>query len=275
MDYYSILGISKTADKQEIKKAYRKLAGRHHPDKGGDAEQFKKITEAYEVLSDDTKRQQYDNPDPWANAKRYDSANFNAGAFEDIFSTFFNQQGHRSRQPKNRDITLGTKISLKEAYTGKNLIVTYRLHSGREEQVTLNIPKGANNGDTIRFQGFGDDSDKRFPRGDLNIKIGVLKDSTWQREGDNLYCQKSVNVFDLITGCAIIVTTIEGKSLSVNVPIGTNTGTTFSINGHGMPNVNTGRRGNAYITVHGITPKINDLEIIQKLKEIKNGITTN
>lgn len=280
MDYYSILGVAKSASKQDIKTAYRKLAGKHHPDKGGDAEQFKKITEAYEVLSDDQKKAAYDNPNPFQDTG---TNRFGDTGFEDIFGSIFGNgySRQRHRQHRNQNITIGVNITLEEAFYGKSLIAAYRLQTGREERVDIQLPPGAKHGDTIRYSGLGDESYPQYPRGDLHVKIQIANHHVWQRQGDNLYCQKEVNYFDLLLGCVIIITTIDNKKLSVTVPKGTNIGTTFSIQSYGMPNVNNYRiRGNAYIAVNSSTPKISDPKLladIQKIRDIyeKDGTTYN
>jgi len=266
MDYYNTLGVSKSASKQDIKKAYRKLAGKHHPDKGGDAEMFKRITEAYEVLSDDQKRGEYDNPNPFGNAQ-----GFGPQGFDDFVNIFSNGFG-RQRRPINNTVTIGVNITLQEAFYGKNVIAAYRLSSGREESVDIQIPPGAKHGDTVRYSGLGDDSIPGIQRGDLHVKIQVQNNTKWRREGDHLYSQKQVNFFDLLLGCVIIVETIDGKKLSVNVPKGTDIGTTFSVQGYGMPNVRNQRiRGNAYITVDSKTPKIEDEQLLEQIRNIKNA----
>jgi len=266
MDYYSILGVNKDASKEELKKAYRKKANKHHPDKGGDSAEFQKIQEAYSVLSDDTKRSQYDNPNQFS----FNSQNFRAGSFDDIFDSMFSHR--RQRRPVNRDITIGIKIDLKEAFFGKNIIGKYRLNSGQEESVSIEIPPGAKSGDTIRYSGLGDNAVPNVPRGNLNVKIQVTKDNNWVRDGNNLHTIHYASVFDLLLGSVIIIESIEGKRLSVNIPKGTNPGSKFSIKGHGMPDVNSRIRGNAYIQIEAEVPKIDDQEILTKLAEIKNEI---
>lgn len=269
MDYYAILGVNRGASKDEIKKAYRKMANKHHPDKGGNSSEFQKIQEAYAVLSDDAKRAQYDNP----NQFNFNSQNFGAGGFsgfEDIFDTMFSQR--RRRQPRNRDITISVKITLEEAFTGKNIIGSYRLSNGKEESVSIEIPAGAKHGDTIRYSGLGDNSVPNVPRGNLNVKIHMIKHSTWIRDGVNLYCVKYVDVFDLVTGTTLAVSSIDGKKLSVTLPQGTNPGNKFSIKGYGMPDINTGVRGNAYLQVEAVIPKIEDNTLLEKIHGIKNEI---
>jgi curved DNA-binding protein len=268
MDHYNTLGVNHTTQPDEIKKAYRKLASKHHPDKGGDPEQFKKIQEAYETLSDPDKKYQYDNPmqNQFGGGQNpFGNAGFD---FNDIFGGGFQQR----RQPKNRDISIGTRITLEESLKGKSLIATYRLNSGKEERINIDVPRGARHGDTIKFGGFGDDYDKRFPRGDLLVKIQIEKHPVWTRDGDDLFCQKSINVFDFLLGNVIIIKTLDNKTLQIKLPKGTQVGQNFSINGHGMPNVRTGRRGNAYVRVMADIPNITDNELLTQIEELKNGI---
>ena len=273
MDYYSILGVARTATKQEIKAAYRRLAGKHHPDKGGNVETFKKIQTAYDVLGDDAKRAEYDNPNPFANANQNPFGQ-NAG-FEDVFSTFFGTgfaQG-RARQPRNKDITIAAKITLLDVIKGKKVIATYRLQSGREESVNIEIPPGANTGDTVRYEGLGDDRDPRFPRGNLYVKIQVERHKDWVRDGLDLITKATVDVFDLLLGCKVNITTIDNKQLSVTVPKGTAPGARLSIQGYGIPQINTGKKGNIYIHIEAFVPRIDDENIIAKIQEVKNGIS--
>jgi curved DNA-binding protein len=265
MDYYSILGVPRTATPEEIRKAYKKQSMRHHPDRGGKQEDFVKVQQAYEVLSNSDKRDAYDNPQPGFS---FNSQDFASGynPFADIF------RNHQQRTPRNRDITVQAKIEMSEVITGKNLIIQYRLSSGRLETVTVDVPPGAKHGDTIQYEGLGDEGNRHYPRGNLLVRIVVSKAKGWERDGDNLITKKSVNVFDFLTGCAIIIQTLDNKQLELKIPKGTNIGTKFSIPGYGLPNINTGRRGNLYITVNAFIPKIEDEETLNKLRDIKKEL---
>jgi curved DNA-binding protein len=263
MDYYSILGVDRNADQNQIKQAYRTLVKQHHPDRGGDAEKFKRINEAYETLKDPATRQQYDNPQP-----QFDG-NFAGHPFEDIFASMFRQP---RRQMRNRDIRIRVDIDLKDCLTGKTLVVSYMLGNGEQSDITIEIPPGIKTNDAIRYQGLGDNTVSQLPRGDLHAIINVTNPRGWFRDNNDLIINKNVNVLDLLTGCAIIVETLEGGKVSLNIPIGTKPDTTFSIKGYGLPDVNNGARGNLYVKIKADVPKISDSNIIVQLRQIKKQL---
>jgi curved DNA-binding protein len=263
MDYYSILGVDRNADQNQIKQAYRTLVKQHHPDHGGDAEQFKRVNQAYETLKDPASRQQYDNPQA-----QFDG-NFAGHPFEDLFSSIFRQQ---RRQMRNRDIRIRVDIDLKDCLTGKSLIVSYMLGNGEQSNITIEIPPGIKTSDTIRYQGLGDNSIGQLPRGELHAVINVINPSGWQRDNNDLVINKTINVLDLMTGCATIVETLEGGKVSLNIPRGTKPETTFSIKGYGIPDVNTKARGNLYVKIKADVPNILDPNIIVQLQQIKKQL---
>ena len=274
MDYYSILGVTKTASPEEIKKAYRKLAMQHHPDRtGGDDTRFKQINEAYDVLSNSDKRSVYDNPSPNFNFNSQDihrQQNPFAGTpFDHIFGQGFAQQ---RQTPRNRDITLPANIDLKDVLTGKTLVIQYQLSTGRLETVTVDIPAGAKHGDTIQYEGLGDEGHPRYPRGNLLVRISVSKHKHWSRDGDNLIIKRTVNVFDFLTGGVIIVNTLDGKQLELKIPKGTKIGTTFSVPNYGLPNLRSGQKGKLFVTVDATVPVINDDALLNKIEEIKKEL---
>lgn len=267
MDYYSILGVGRNATPEEIKKAYRKLAMQHHPDRGGDQEQFKRVTEAYDVLSSSDKKSAYDNPSPQFN---FNSQHFNGqhNPFDHIFG-----QGFAQRQtPRNRDITLQANIDLVDVLTGKSLIIQYQLSTGRLETVTVDVPAGAKHGDTVRYQGLGDDGHPRYPRGDLHVKIKVEKFKGWERDQDNLITKKVTNIFDFLLGGVIIIETLDNKSLELKLTQGTKPGTVFNIAGYGVPNLQSGKRGSLYVTVDADVPKITDSDLLNRIQQLKEDI---
>ena len=267
MDCYTTLGVGRNATPEEIKKAYRKLAMQHHPDRGGDQEQFKRVTEAYDILSSSDKKAAYDNPNPGFN---FNSQHFNGqqNPFDHIFG-----QGFAQRQtPRNRDITIQASIDFKDILTGKSLIIQYQLSTGRLETVTVDVPAGAKHSDTVRYQGLGDEGHPRYPRGDLHVRIKVDKIKGWERDQDNLITKKVINVFDFLLGGVIIIETLENKSLELKITQGTKPGTVFNIAGYGVPNLQTGKRGNLYVTVDADVPKITDSNLLNRIQQLNKEI---
>ena len=270
MDYYSILGVNRNATSEEIKKAYKKKVMQHHPDRGGDKETFQKVSEAYDTLSDSNKRDVYDHPhraNPFGQQQGHNP--FAGSPFEHMFAQGFGQQ---RQTPRNRDINLQAKIDLVDVLTGKSLIIQYQLSSGRLETVTVEVPAGAKHGDTVQYEGLGDEGNPRYPRGNLQVRIIVSKQKNWDRDNDNLIVKKDINVFDLLLGCVIIITTLENKKLELKIPQGTQIGTTFSIPGYGVPNMRSGQRGNLYVTVDSKIPKITDNSVLNKIQDIKKEL---
>ncbi len=271
-DYYKILGISKSSSEEDIKKAYRKAAMKHHPDRGGDEKTFKEIEEAYRVLSDPEKKSMIDKGiDPNANNQRYQSGNFQD--MEDIFSAFgfnfgFNPRGHREPQ-KNKSLNINMTLSLEEAYTGVNKSLSISYPGGKEKIVNVNIPCGVDNGIAIRYAGMGDDSIPQYPAGDLNIIIRISSHPRFAREGYNLLTDVTVDCFDAILGTTVRINTLDNRVLEVTVPPGTQPNTTLRIKNEGMRD-DKGNCGYLYVRVGVTIPKINDISKQQTIKELRN-----
>lgn len=264
MDYYSLLGVDRNADQNQIKQAYRNLVKQHHPDRGGDAEHFKKINQAYETLGDPARRQQYDNPQP--------QASFNSANFEDMFSTFFGQRA--KPQMRNRDIKIAVALTLEDVLVGKDAVVTYKLSDGSETSANIKIHPGVEHGEAIRFRGLGDNHFSSMSRGDLIIFVKVIEHREYTREGRNLKKTVEVGIFDLILGKKLTVTTLKGNDIVVNIPAGTNPGTILSVSGYGLPDLNIGRTGNLYLIIKAVTPKIENNSLLERIKEINDEINS-
>ena len=256
MDYYSILGVNRNASPDEIKKAYRKLAMKNHPDRGGDDRKFAQINEAYETLSDSAKRQQYDNPQP--------QFNFNSHNFEDIFANGF---GPRRRQ--NPPFTIQAEIDLQDVYTGKELIANYRLPTGRVETVSISVPPGVKTGDTMRYPGMGNDMIPGAPRGDLFVKVKVRANREFNISGLDLTTTKKLNVFDMITGTNVEIESPDGSKFSLKIPPKTQPDTTFKITNRGLPCNRTGKQGNIYVKVRAQIPKDIPNELLAAIAQYK------
>jgi curved DNA-binding protein len=278
-DYYQTLGVSESASPDEIKKAYRSLANKHHPDKGGDQAKFKDISVAYENLSDPQKKAEYDNQRMYGGGQQF---HFNTGnpfgggfdpfggqgPFGDIFAHMRGQQMRR-----NRDLNIQCTVSLLDSYLGKQLEANYQLPSGRSQTVVINVPAGIQHGDTIRYNGLGDDSMQNMPRGNLNVTILVNPDPIYSRQGDDLYTTISINPIEAMIGCKKTINTITGGSMNLDIRAGVEHGTEFASNSAGFPNVNTGRKGRFVTVVHIKTPVVTDPVLVQQLKDIDVRIT--
>lgn len=245
-DYYSILGVSKNASENEIKSAFRKLALQHHPDRGGNIEQFHKIQEAYETLSDPQKKSAYDNPQPRYQSSGFPggfSFNFN-GDLPDGFEAFFGNHSpfgafsFGRRAPQNQNIQVATALSLEEAFSGKDIYATIQLPSGREQVINITIPPGIHDGTTLKLSGFGDDSIAAAPRGDILLQVRVDSHSIFQRNGDDLIQVVEITSIDAMLGKTIVVDTIHNKQLNTEIPAGIQNDAILSLAGYGMPNFN-------------------------------------
>ena len=269
-DHYSTLGISKDAGADDIKRAYRKLASQHHPDKGGDTKKFQEIEEAYRTLSDPEKRQQYDNPQP-----QFGGFAGMPPGFEDIFSAFgggghpFGDIFGRRQQPqRNKTLNIQTRISLEEAFHGKELIASVTLPSGRDQLIEIKIPAGIHDNTTLRLAGLGDDTFQNIPRGDIQLTIGIHPHMTFQRQGDDLIRNIEISCIDAMVGNSIYVDTIDGRTLGIKINAGTQPENIIAAQGYGMPNVNDPRfKGRLLLNVKMTVPTINDeqKEALKKL----------
>jgi curved DNA-binding protein len=260
-DYYSTLGVSKSANADEIKRAYRRMANQHHPDKGGDTEKFKEVEEAYRILSDPQKRNEYDNPQPqFGGPGGFHFHTGNMGGFEDIFAQFGGPFGDifgRGRQPqRNRTLNIQTAITLEEAFYGKDLLATLGLPSGREQTIEVKIPAGIQDGTTLRLSGLGDDSIPGIPRGDLHLTVSIQPHPIFQRHGDDLVRTIDIDCIDAMLGKKISITTLDNKNLEVSVNPGTQPGQTLSVAGYGMPKMADPRfKGRLLVNVNVTIPQ--------------------
>ncbi len=257
-DHYTTLGVGKNATQDEIKKAYRRLASQHHPDKGGDTAKFQEIQTAYDVLSDPDKRAQYDNPAPQFG----DGGFFHQGGmpqgFEDLFRAFGGMHnspfgdifGRGRPQPhRNRTLNMQTAITLEEAFSGKDLIATVGLPNGKEQVVEVKIPAGIQDGTTLRLAQMGDDSIPNIPRGDIHLTVNVAPHPKFQRQGDDLVCDLELSCVDAMVGKTIHIETIDRKILELTIKPGTQHGQMLAANGYGMPKMNDNRFKGRYIIV--------------------------
>lgn len=269
MDYYSILGVNKNATQEDIKKAYRKLAAQHHPDRGGDTAKFQEIQAAFDILGDPQKKQEYDNPRP-----QFDGFHGFGGmppGFEEIFNQFAGGMfGGGFRTPnRNRNLNLNTTITLEEAFHGKNLMANVTLPSGKEEMIEIKIPPGVASGMTLRLAQMGDDTIKTVPRGDIFLQIHVKDHHKFIRQGDDLIMKLNIDCIDAMVGKTENIHTIENKNLEVHIKPGTQPGQILAINAHGMPKVNDARfRGRLLIEINVTIPSMLSEYQKEKIKRL-------
>ncbi len=255
MDHYSTLGVAKNATPEEIKKAYRKLASQHHPDKGGDTHMFQTVQEAYETLSDPNKRQQYDNPQPQGFPGGF---SFHADQFDlnDLFGQVFRDH-NGPRVNRKQVFRTRVDISLQDAFNGTNKLLELSTLNGKKV-IDIKVPRGAKQNDQIRF-------DNVMDNGILLVEFNMLPDLRFDRKGNDLYCNHSISVLDLIAGTDFRFTTISGKELNVTIRPGTQPYQNVRLQSYGMPIINTSNYGDQYILLKPYIPDKIDSDIIDSI----------
>ncbi|MFD2515703.1 DnaJ C-terminal domain-containing protein [Pontibacter locisalis] len=305
-DYYKILGVEKSASQADIKKAYRALAKKFHPDKTkGDKaaeEKFKDISEAYEVLGDKEKRQQYDQLGAnWrqfqqggaAGGQYYrqpgggfqggfsqrdmnDMFGGGGGGFSDFFEQFFGGGGAGFKQGaaggararKGQDYQAEAEITLQEAYSG-----TSRLLNVNNQQLRITIKPGVASGQTLRIKGKGGPAVGGGENGDLYIQVNVKPDPDFERKDDDLYTSLSLDMFTAILGGDAHVKTMSGE-LKLKIPAGTQSGKTLRLRGKGMPVYNRpDQHGDLYVKIDIKLPTNltkEEQSLLERLRELRH-----
>lgn len=304
-DYYKTLGVEKAATQAEIKKAYRALAKKYHPDKNkGDKaaeERFKDISEAYEVLSDETKRSQYErlganwrqyqqqqeNGFPggqyqWQppggggfGSQTYEGTGDDGGSdFSDFFKQFFGGRfsgGYGGRQRKGQDYEADMEISLLEAYSG-----TYRLLHVNGKQLRISTKPGVADGQVLRVKGKGAPGSGGAENGDLFIKIKVLPHPRLERKGDNLFTDLEVDMYTAILGGEVQVQTLAG-ALKLKIPAGTQNGKSLRLREKGMPVYGKPDKfGDLYVNVKVLLPvhvSAEEKALLEQLRDLQKAKT--
>jgi curved DNA-binding protein len=274
-DYYQILGVSENASPDEIKRAYRSLANKHHPDKGGDQAKFKDISVANDVLGDPQKKAEYDQQRMYGGGPQ---VRFHTGGMPDFNDIFGGHPfgGHQNpfgdifgrQMRRNRDLNIQCQITLLDSFVGKQLEANYNLPSGRPQTVVINVPPGIAHGETIRYPGLGDDSFSQAPRGNLNVTVIVLADANYRREGDDLITTVHISPIEAMIGCQKSAFLITGKELPIDIRPGVEAGAEFESRGNGFSNPHSGNKGRFVILVNIRTPAITDPALIQELKDL-------
>mgnify|MGYP003139384601 FL=1 len=279
-NYYDILGVSEDASSDQIKRAFKNIAKKEHPDRGGNEAVFKEANEAYDTLKDTKKRQEYDTIRKYGQPGTGGNFSFRSGDFfgEDVFEEFFSGFGmnnpnmrtrtFRSRPQANKSVNVRMAVSIKEVMQNLEKTISYRLPSGKEEFATIKIPAGVQHGITFKYKGMGDDSIKNVPRGDLMVQMSVLDSDGYTRRGNDLYTDQTISCFDAIRGCNIELKTLTDSIIKVKVPSGTQPGTLINCKGQGMPVHKTlNIRGNLYVRVMVLVPQLSS-EDLKKIKDL-------
>jgi DnaJ-class molecular chaperone len=251
MDHYQTLAVEKTATADEIKRAYRRLASQHHPDKGGSTEQFQRIEEAYRILGDPTSRSQYDRAQSPSMTGGFNPFG-GFGNFEDLIRQFHSGPGRQQRV-----YTIGVPITLEQSAMGSTENVHLNTVGGGK-LVQIKIPQGIENGQQIRYDGIMED-------GYLQVAFIIKPHVNFKREGLDLYSIREINIFDLILGTKIKFTTLLGKELEITVPPRFRPGGHLRLAGHGMT-VN-GQTGSQYILINALIPEIISTELIEMIRQ--------
>lgn len=242
MNYYSVLGLQPGADNTEVKRAYKKLASKHHPDKGGDPEQFKRIQEAYDKINSGQGNQPEWQP-------------FNQ--WED-----FGQQ--RQQSQRNPDDTVDVRISLSTAYSGTDMLVNSRF-----AKELIVISPGVRDGTKLRIPGKGFTRFKHVPPGDLVVRIHIDYPAGVSRDQDTVYQRITVDAITAMVGGSINVTHFTGKTIKIKIPAGTQHGSKLRVPQWGMPNPLTKVCGDLLLVSSIHVPKITDHEVVELLNKLK------
>jgi curved DNA-binding protein len=304
-DYYATLGVTRAATEDDIKKAFRKLARKYHPDvnpgdKASEAK-FKEINEAHEVLSDKDKRAKYDKyGENWQHADAYETAGagyrqyggegapfqgfdfqqggqpFTGGAYagEDVGDLFdqIMRGGGRRRPHRGQDIDYEVEVSLEEAFHGTNRQLT--MQRAKPEKLEVKIPPGVTTGSRVRLAGKGGEGTAGGPRGDLYLVLKVLTHSRFERKDDDLYTTIDVPLTVAMLGGEAHVPTIKGTRLALKIPAETQNGKTFKLAGQGIPHLGKTGNGDLIAKVNVVLPdKLNDKEkeLFTELAKIRSA----
>lgn len=271
-DYYKSLGVDKKATPEEIKKAFRKLAVKYHPDRNPNDKEaenkFKEINEAYAVLSDPKKKEEYDTFGSSGFHKQYSQEDIfrgfdfgnvyrdmGAGGGEDIFSRLFGggfargggRGGFRGGPQRGGDLEMEVEIGFREAAQGAEKQIAFR-RSGQREELKIKIPAGVDNGSRIRIAGKGGQGEAGGPDGDLFLIIRVLPDPLFSREGGDLFVDRSIPFSAACLGTTLDVPTLEGDK-RIKVPAGMQPGTKIRLKGCGIKPLGSNTKGDLYVKV--------------------------
>lgn len=249
-DLYSTLGVGRGATADEIKRAYRRLASQHHPDKGGSKDRFQEIQEAYRVLSDPTTRQEYDNPRPQTH---FSSTGFN---LDEIFTMFGGRFQQQARQPI---ANLQLWITLQDVANPGPRVISVSSPYG-QSQIEIQIPTGIRDGDSVRYP--------RVAPGqqDLVITYRIREDPAWKRDGDHVIREHTIDIWQALLGAQIRVPTLRDSEIELAVPARTQPGTMLRVRGHGLPDRHGKHTGDMLVRIALRLPEDVPEDLLQEIR---------
>jgi DnaJ-class molecular chaperone len=295
-DYYKALGVDKKASPEEIKKAFRKLAVKYHPDRNPNdkaaEDKFKDINEAYAVLSDPKKKEEYDTFGSSGFHKQYSQEDIfrgfdfgnaykdmGAGGGEDIFSRLFGgsfsrggaRGGFRGGPQRGGDLEMEVEISFRDAAQGAEKQIAFR-RNGQREELKIKIPAGVDNGSKIRLTGKGGQGEGGGPDGDLFLTMRVLPDQLFTREGGDLFVDRTIPFSAACLGTSLDVPTLESDK-RIKVPAGIQPGTKIRLKGCGLKPLGSNSKGDLYVKVAVHVPETLNAEQKKLVEELaKKGL---
>ncbi|NBW57426.1 J domain-containing protein [bacterium] len=259
-DYYKILGLQEGVSDDDIRRTYKKLAMEHHPDRGGNLNQFQEIQEAYSVLTDPQKKAE------WQHQRQFGHAQTNQGPFgfsfnfssdiNEIFRQFHGQDPFAQfRQPRNSDLRTSLEIDLASTLNPQSHHIHIKSRNGQSRMVKIDIPRGVQNGMQMRCSGHGDHSVTNQPPGDLYVDIAVRPSGGFTAQGINLHKKINLNCIDAILGSKITVRSLDNRDFDIVIPPATQHGSSFRLTGQGLWDINQPLRGDMIVEIMLDVPK--------------------
>jgi DnaJ-class molecular chaperone len=283
MTHYATLGITETADATEIKRAYRKLASQHHPDKGGDTARFQEIEAAYRVLSDPAQREQYDhqrhNPGGMRFTVNGHDMSGMPGGMDDILRNFGfafpggNPFGGMPQQPRrNKDLRVDIPITLASTLQDQKKTISVQTTNGSRENVEITIPRGAQSGTQIKYPGLGDNFFATLPRGDLYVLVHLQPHAPFEVHDLNVVTTVDIDCLRAIAGGEVTVEGIDGSSFVLNLTPGTQPNTVLRIRNHGVWQIHGSTRGDLHVKIAITVPRNLTEAQLQTVREIQSTL---
>ena len=276
MNYYQTLGLQPGASPEEIKKAYRKLASKHHPDKGGDTAKFQEIQAAYEGLLRGESGPTNQNPGPTDGSFRFTEEDlrrhfgdmhFEFGNAGDPFGSFFRQ----SRVMRNSDYTMSYPVTIEQLFNLENLEINVTMPNGAQKKFHIKLQPEWGEGTKLKFSGEGAKTVPNAPAGDLYVVLNEQYHPQFVRQGRDLVMNADITVWQAMLGTSLQVTTIDSKILETTIKPGTQDGTVLRLRGYGMPYGANALRGDMLIKLNIVIPKLNKEDEDRTIKDIING----